>query len=299
MTVRPGPLAGKTCVVTGATSGIGLATAIALARLGGAVIGVGRDPARIAAALSLVANAASSVGAPAPRYERADFSLMREVAKLAERLGATTANIGVLVNCAGIYTARRSLSPEGLETQFAVNHLAPFFLTVSLLGSLESADSARVIVVSSGSHVPGRIHWGDPSMGRFYLGLKAYEQSKLANMLFSFELARRLGQASSVSVYTVDPGLVDTGMGQKHGLTPSSLFWRLRRRGGVAPEVPADDIAFLSSSPDVAGRTGLYWKGREPIASSRRAGDEEAGHRLWDLSEGIIAEALASNGAAR
>jgi NAD(P)-dependent dehydrogenase (short-subunit alcohol dehydrogenase family) len=284
---KSGGLSGKLCVVTGATSGIGLATARALARLGGRVVAVGRDQGRARAALRAL-SAETQEGESAPRYELADLSLMREVSALASRLSAAYEHIDVLVNCAGAYTARRVLTPEGLETQFAVNYLAPFLLTTSLLPRLTAAPAARIITVSSNSHYYGRICWRDPSLGRFYLGLWAYEQSKLAEVLFSYELVRRLGPDSPVAVYVADPGLVNTDMGQKQGFNASSLFWSLRRRAGASPEVPAGDIAFLASSEEVAGLTGLYWRDRRPKPSSRRSYDEAAARRLWALSERML-----------
>ena len=287
-----GKLSGKTCVVTGATSGIGLAVAKILTRQGGRVIGVGRTTERIASALRETAQEAAE-GTPPPQFEKADLSSLREVAALAKRLATGTKRIDVLVNCAGAYTSRRVLTPDGLETQFAVNYLASFLLTTSLLPQLEASPDARVITVSSNSHYYGRIHWGDPSLRRFYLGLWAYEQSKLADVLFSYELARRLGPNSPVTVYTADPGLVNTEMGQKHGLTPSGIFWSFRKRRGTSPDKPARAIAHLASSPETKGRTGLYWKDGVPQRSSRRSYREEDAKRLWAMSERIAARALA------
>jgi len=295
--VQPSSLSEKTCVVTGATSGIGLATARILARLEGRVIGVGRDADRAEAACGAVSLEAEGAGAPPPRYELADFSSLRKVFVLAERLAASAGRIDILVNCAGVFTASRALTPDGLETQFTVNHLAPFLLTTSLLPRLTAAPEARVITVSSDSHYYGRIRWRDPSLSRLYFGLWAYEQSKLANVLFSYELARRLGPESSVSVYAADPGLVNTEMGQKQGLTPSSVFWSLRRRTGTSPDLPAQAIAFLASSAEAARRTGLYWKNGEPKRSSRRSYDVEAARRLWALSEKLVERALTGENA--
>lgn len=292
MAVETGRLSGKICVVTGATSGIGLATARALARLGAQIVGVGRDPARTEAARLSTAEEAAAAGAPEPRFEQADLSSLREVSALAARLAAALDRIDILVQCAAAFTARRVPTREGLETQFAVNHLAAFLLTTSLLPRLQAAPEARVITVSSASHRAGRIHWRDPLLKRCYFGLRAYEQSKLANVLFTYELARRLGPGSTVSTYAADPGLVNTELGLKQGLSPSSLFWRLRRKGGTGPDAPAAALAFLASSEAAAGRSGLYWKDGRPLPSSRRSRDEAAAKRLWSLSERIVAQTL-------
>ena len=289
-------LQGKLCVVTGATSGIGRTAAVALARMGGRVIGVGRDEGRSAAALQELAATAAEAGAPAPAFELADLSSLRQTEELAARLSSSSSRLDVLVNCAGTFTARRVLTSEGFETQFAVNHLAPFLLTTSLLPLLLASPDGRVITVSSASHRLGRIHWKDPSLPWGYLGLRAYGQSKLANVLFTRELARRLGPGSSVTAYAVDPGLVNTDMGLKHGLSPSSLFWRLRRRGGTSPEVTAAFIALLAAAPETRRRSGLYWKDGREFLPSRRALDDGDARRLWDLSESMLKETLGRSG---
>lgn len=291
-------LKGKRCVVTGATSGIGYATVEALLGLGAELVFVGRDPGRTTAAAKAFESAAGKAGAPPPQQELADLSLMTEVADLASRLADSGKPIDALVNCAGVYTAKRTLTAEGLETQFAVNHLAPFLLTTKLLPAMSAG--SRIATVSSGSHYYGWIRWNDPSLEGKYLSLWAYEQSKLANVLFSYELARRLETGAlkagsgegKPTVFTIDPGLVNTDMGQKHARGLTGLFWSLRRRGGTSPARPASGIAALLSSPEAAGRTGLYWRDAVPLRSSRRSYDAAAARRLWELSEAIVEKAL-------
>lgn len=292
MAEKTGLLLGKTCVVTGATSGIGLAAAETLAGQGARVIGVGRNPERIEAALGRFKAAAVAVGAPEPSCEQADLSSLEDTRALADRLSASLKCIDVLVNCAGAFTARRTVSSEGLETQFTVNHLAPYLITTALLPRISASLDGRVILVSSDSHRFGRIRWEDPFRRRGYTGLGAYGQSKLANILFIRELSRRLGPGSRITAFAVDPGLVDTDMGLKHGLSLSSLVWRVRRRGGTSPDVPAACIAFLAGSREVRGRSGRYWKDGRELPPSRRALDETDARRLWDLSEGLIQETL-------
>ncbi len=301
-------LAGKRCLVTGATSGIGLAAACALAARGAAVTGLGRDKTRAARALERVRAAARSSGAPEPRYEILDLSSLSAVASWADNFVAsggggsgrsTARGLDILVNCAGLYSDRRTCTEEGYESQFAVNHLAHFCLTLGLLPLLELSPDARVITVSSGSHYYGRIRWqelerslrGEPARG-IYIGIRAYEQSKLANVLFSDRLARLHGAGSNLTVFTADPGLVNTDMGAKQGFSLGSLFWNLRRRGGTSPEQPAGALAWLAGEASLKGKTGLYWRDRAELTPSLRAQNHADADRLWSLSEAMVARAL-------
>lgn len=284
-------LSGKRALVTGSTSGIGLATARLLAKLGARVTLVGRDPSRGEAALDLIRTASALDRRGAHLLELADLSSMKECAALGERIAAA-GPLDILVNCAGAFTTRRTLTVDGFETQFAVNHLAAFVLGRALLPALEASGDGRFVIVSSDSHRPGRIHWSDPGFGRFYFGLRAYEQSKLANVLFARELAHRLGAESAVTVFALDPGLVDTAMGNKAGLSPSSLVWSLRRRAGTSTEVPAAAIAWLAATPQLKGRSGGYWKDGSEVEPSERARNDADARRLWDLSATMVSKAI-------
>jgi retinol dehydrogenase-12 len=167
-------------------------------------------------------------------------------------------HLDVLVNNAGVFSSAYRESADGIELQFAVNHLAAFLLTGELLAHLEAAPRARVICVSSGSHFTGRIHWENVCLTGRYFGLAAYDQSKLAALLFSYELACRLGPSSTVSTYAVDPGLVKTDIAAKGGGPLVTLIWRLRTRKGISPQEAADSIVFLASRPEVEDDTGMY-----------------------------------------
>ena len=274
-------------MVTGATSGIGYELARILAARGATVIGVGRDPARSAEAASRIS---AATGNDRVSFEVADLSSLAEVRALAERISARAARIDVLVNNAGCFAFRRRETVDGIESQFALNYLAGYLLTRLLLPRMTGAGSgsrsgARVIMVSSGSHYSGRVHWADVGLGRMYNGLAAYDQSKLAAVLFAAELARQLGPSSQVGTYAVDPGLVKTDIGMKGTGPLVRLVWRLRTRGGISPAEAAATVAFLALDPLIEGRTGLYWKGCRAIAPSKRALRREDARRLWELSE--------------
>ncbi|HTX72726.1 MAG TPA: SDR family NAD(P)-dependent oxidoreductase, partial [Rectinemataceae bacterium] len=267
-----GELAGARVLVTGATSGIGLATARHFARRGAAVIGVGRDVERSSRARALVDAAALAGGAPEPRFELADLSLMSSVADLAGRLAEQPGGLDIVAHVAGYYSDRRRLSAEGIELQWAVNHLAPFALTLRLLPLLEGRRRPKILVVSSESHYFGRIRWSDTSRRWAYVGILAYAQSKLANVLFVRELHRRYGER--IDSFAVDPGLVDTEVGGKHASGLTRLFWSMRSAAGDPPELPASLIVHLAAAAELDGRGGRYWRDRAERQPSARALEE-------------------------
>ncbi len=281
------PVSTKTYVITGATSGIGLACAELLTRQGATVIGVGRSSERCLAAqkrLSVLNPEAS------PVYLAADLAQQSQVRSLAARVqeivsaGGGCALDG-LVNNAGTFTYWLSLTPDGFETQWAVNYLAPFLLTWELLPLLQAAPMARVVTVSSGSHYGCRLNWQDLQLRRHYNGLRAYGNTKLADVLFTLELNRRLGPQSPVRAFAADPGLVKTDIGLKG--TPSLVrwVWKQRSAAGLDPEESARGIVFLLNEPSIQNSTEIYWKHAEPKPASRFSLDQEAAGRLWALSE--------------
>jgi retinol dehydrogenase-12 len=272
---------GKTCMVTGATSGIGFETALILAQRGARLIGVGRDPGRCA-------DAAVRIRAAVPgadvRFEAADLSSQAAVRGLAAGTRDREARLDVLVNNAGLFTFHRRESVDGIEMQLAVNHLAAFLLTHELLPLLQASPRARVVFVSSGSHFNGRIRFRDPGRRRFYSGLAAYEQSKLAVLMTAVELARQLGPEATIDTFAVDPGLVRTGIGGKDGSPIVRWVWSLRAGRGIEAREAAASVAWLATEPSIAGWTGRYWKERRAVPSSRRSTDREACRRLWAFS---------------
>ncbi len=280
-------LEGKTIVVTGATAGIGHATARALAARGAYVIGVGRSATR-----GLEAHNAILADYPGANlfFLVADLSSQRQVRDLAAAIRARLASAGepkidVLVNNAGAVSSWYVATEDGYELQFAVNHLAPFLLTHELMPLLRQAPAARIITVSSGSHRRARMHWSDVMYHRRYSCLLAYKQSKLANVLFTFELNRRLGASSRLRAYAVDPWLVNTEIGMKGTGGIEQWVWRRRKTNGVSPEQGAATIVFLAADPSVEGSCEFYWKDCRPAQPSPYARRAEEAARLWALSE--------------
>jgi NAD(P)-dependent dehydrogenase (short-subunit alcohol dehydrogenase family) len=194
------------------------------------------------------------------------------------------AGLDGLVNNAGVFTFWQTLTEEGFEMQWALNHLAPFLLTHELLPALRRAPQAKVVTVSSGSHYRTRLNWKDIQLLRRYNPLRAYKQTKLANVLFSTELNRRLGADSSIRAYAADPGLVNTDMGAKINSRLARWFWAYRRRLGIPVEESAAGIATLILDHTIDPSDEVYWKHGQPKPPNPYALDPEAGRRLWEIS---------------
>jgi NAD(P)-dependent dehydrogenase (short-subunit alcohol dehydrogenase family) len=272
-------LLGQVCVVTGATSGIGKAAAAALARQGAEIIVVGRDPGRAEA----TAAAIQADGAPPPKVEIADLARLDQVRALAGRLNQTLDRIDVLINNAGLVLNERQVTPDGYEHVFAVNHLAPFLLTNLLRPKLTASAPGRVITVSSDAHTAARLDLDDPNLEHGWSSWRSYSNSKLANILFTRELARRL-DGTGVTANCLHPGVVRTGFGRdarplmRAGITIAKPFM-------LSPERGADTIVYLASSPDVAAKTGGYYVKRQLREPSAAARDDGLARRLWEISE--------------
>ncbi len=276
-----GPMAGKTVLVTGGTSGIGKATAAGLAAMGARVGITGRDTARTRAAAAEVAAAA---GNPAVDPFSADLSSQAEVRRLAGEVAAAYPRLDVLVNNAGGFWATRRVTADGLEHTFAVNHLAPFLLTGLLLDRL----TARIVTVSSGAHAAGKIDFDDLQGERRYSGQRAYSQSKLANIMFSYELARRL-DGTGVTATVLHPGVVRTGFAAEDPSPVLKVFLPLIRVFLKTPAQGAATSIYLASSPAVEGVTGEYFADRKPKRSSPASYDTAAAARLWQVSLDLTA----------
>lgn len=276
---------GKVCMVTGATSGIGQVTAAALAAQGAHVIVVGRNRAK---AQQVVGEIRRQSGNDAVWYLLADFSDLQQVRELAAAFSAQYSQLDVLVNNAGTYFNTRHPAPGGVEMTFHVNHLAHFLLTNLLLDTLTASAPARIVNVTSRAHEYDNMDFDDLGFERSYFGMKAYARSKLANLLFTYELARRLA-GSGVTVNAVHPGGVATDIWRTNFPVLGPAIKWVMSLFALTPEEGADTLIYLASSPDVEGVTGKYFVEREAIASSPLSYDEQVAARLWEVSEQLTA----------
>lgn len=271
----------KICVITGATSGIGHGIAKGLATMNFKLILIGRDEQK---GKLVVDNLKMAAKNPDINYYTIDLCSQKQIRQVGEEIASRHPQIDVLINNAGVWTSRCELTDEKIEKQFAVNHLAYFLLTHLLYPNIARSADGRIINMGSDSHKYGKINFDDLNLQHAYHGLKAYGQSKLANLLFTYQL-HRLKKEQHVSVYCVQPGLVKTDIGVKHTNPFHSFMWKLRRLGGMTPEKAAETAIYLATSPEVAGLSGFYWDRCKPKPSSVRSRNEEDAARLWKMSE--------------
>jgi NAD(P)-dependent dehydrogenase (short-subunit alcohol dehydrogenase family) len=272
-------MTGRICVITGATRGIGRAAGEGLVRLGASVVLICRrqeDGEEVSRELR-------SFAAVPPEVVVADLSSQASIRSAAERIRSSWPRLHVLINNAGVFTRRRELTVDGLETQFAVNHLAYFLLTNLLLNQLKAGARSRIINVASGAHAGAAIDFQDLEGERGYHGSEAYAQSKLANILFTYELARRL-RGSGVTANCLHPGVIATKLLAAYMGVPAA-GGALARTFGARPEQGAETILYLASSEEVEGVSGKYFSQGKAVKSSPESYDEAAARRLWEISE--------------
>jgi NAD(P)-dependent dehydrogenase (short-subunit alcohol dehydrogenase family) len=279
-----GLMVGKTILITGGTSGIGKATAVGLAALGAVVAITGRDLVRAKAAASDIAQAS---GNQAIDVFAADMSSQAEVRRLARDVLDTYPRLDVLVNNVGGFWGTRHVTADGLEHTFAVNHLGPFLLTHLLLDRLKASAPARIVTVSSGAQSMGKLKFEDLQGERNYSGQKAYNQSKLANVMFTYELARRLN-GTGVTATVLHPGVVRTAFATEDASPIWKILLPVVRPFLKSPQQGAATSIFLASSPQLEGVTGKYFVNSKPRSSYKSSYDTGAAARLWQVSSELV-----------
>jgi len=271
--------AGRTFLITGATAGIGLVTARTLAEQGDTLAMVGRNPEKGEA---LAARIRAMTGNSQVYYYNSDLSVQAEVRQLADKFLSQHDRLDVLVNNAGGIFLRRQLTVDGIEMTIALNHLSYFLLTNLLLDILKASAPARIINVSSGAHRNRKMNFDDLQFKRGFRLFKAYGQSKLANVLFTYELARRL-EGTWVTANALHPGLVSTNIAQDNGWV-FRLLQPVILRNARTPEEGAATSIYLATSPEVAEVSGCYFYDKKATPSSPASYDEDAARQLWEIS---------------
>jgi NAD(P)-dependent dehydrogenase (short-subunit alcohol dehydrogenase family) len=274
----------KIVLVTGANSGMGKATCIELAKLGAKVIMVCRDKQRGSEALEEVKVQSKN---PSVELMLCDLGSINEIREFTKDFKSKFQKLDILINNAGVILPGKHKTKDGLELQFGVNHLGHFFLTNELLDLIKNSPSGRIINVSSGAHKIGRIHFEDINLDKNYTSWRAYAQSKLANILFTYELARRL-KGTKVTANCLHPGAVATSMGINRKTGFGTLITGMLKPFFQTPREGADTAIYLATSKEVEGVTGKYFYKKKPINSSKLSNDEYLAEKLWQFSEKLI-----------
>jgi retinol dehydrogenase 12 len=277
----------KLCLITGATSGIGKETAKSLAQMDARVILAARNLEKAGRVVSEINNLTGKNNVEAMIV---DLSSLSDIKRFAAEFSSKFDRLDVLINNAGIWETKRKESADGIELTFAVNHLAPFLLTNELLGLIQKTKASRIINVASEAHRYGSISFDDPELKQSYSHMKAYSQSKLANVLFTKELMRKL-HGKDVTVNALHPGVVATNLFQNMGKIVSglgSLFM-------ITPQKGAQTSVYLASSFEVANTTGEYFKNKKIVKSSKESNNPVVAAKLWQLSEDYVSRVLSGS----
>ena len=272
---------GKVCVVTGSGSGIGYETARALAGFKAKVIVINRNGGK---SQQVAEKLRTETGNENIQGFGMDLSSQRSIRQGCAEILKTNPVIDVLVNNAGTWYSKLTFTEENIETVFAVNHLAYFLVTHLLLPALMKSEDPRIINVSSDSHFQAKMHFKDINLINKYHGLRSYAQSKLANVLFTYEFERRKPEAKP-SIYCVQPGLVKTNIGLKNTVSLHGIAWKIRRLAGVKPEEGAATSIYLASSDEIKNQSGKYLEKYKPKKSSKASYNKVDAKLLWELSE--------------
>jgi len=276
----------KICLITGSTSGIGKATAASLAAKGAIIIITGRNEGK---GEQVVAEIKSRMTNHNIFFEYGDLSNLQSVVDLAYRLNKNYPKLDVLINNAGSFTEKRQYTKDGIEMQFGINHIAHFLLTHLVMPSLKKSDAARIINVSSDAHYRGNINFKDLYGEEKYVPFKIYAQSKLANILFTYELARRLEDDNLTHITTnvLHPGEIKTQFVEKNGNTLYKIGWKLAKPLMQSIEQGATTSVYLASAKQMEGKTAQYWSKMKKKKSSKISYDEQVADRLWNVSRAL------------
>lgn len=279
---------GKTVIVTGATNGIGEITALELARQGAEVVVVSRSNAKLENTVNKIK---SETGNQDVSYIQGDLSSLAEIRQVADEFLQTHNRLDVLVNNAGAYFSNRQESVDGNEMTFALNYLNYFLLTNLLLDVLkqtaQETGDARIVNVSSAAHSGSKVNFDDIQANNGYSGFGRYGESKLMNLLFTYELAQQL-EGTNVTANALHPGFVNTGFGMNNGGWMSKILGVLQSVVAISPEKGAETNIYLASSPKVRGISGKYWDKKAQKKSSDASHDTQAQKRLWQISEDLV-----------
>jgi retinol dehydrogenase 12 len=271
----------KICLVTGANEGIGFEVSRGLAAKGAKVVMLCRNEAKGKAAQSEIAKSTGNI----PDLMICDLSSQADIRRFGEAFNAAYPRLDVLIHNAGAFFSECRKSSEGIELQFAINHLAPFLLTHLLIGKMKIAGpGARIVVTSSNGHFGGKINFEDHNLEKKYSGLRAYMQSKIGNVLFTFELARRLKDCD-ITVNCLHPGVVKTSIAQKESKGFARFVWGLLKPFMLSLEKGAATTLYLATSPEAAQFTGKYFVKCKPKTADKSAYDEKLAAKTWELSE--------------
>jgi len=283
--VKDKPLLDRVCIVTGATSGIGKATALALAGLGASLVVVGRDAEKCATTVDYVQ---LETGSEHVEFIVADLSSQQEIRRLAKEFTSRHKQLAVLVNNAGASYGKRRESVDGIEMTFALNHVGCFLLTNLLLDTLKASAPSRIINVSSDVHREVSLDFDDLQASGRFNGYEAYKKSKLANVLFTYELARRL-DGTGVTANAVAPGLAKSSLGLQDGGISALVKRVINVLMGVSSEEAAQTSIYAASAPELEGVSGKYFVKMKEVPSSAASYDEAAAVRLWQISADLTA----------
>jgi NAD(P)-dependent dehydrogenase (short-subunit alcohol dehydrogenase family) len=273
-------MTGKTCLITGGNSGIGKATALGLAKTGANVVIVSRGKEKGEAALTEIV---AKSGNRNVELMLADMSSQDSIRSLASDFKAGHEKLHLLVNNAGVYLTKRITTVDGLESTFAINHLGPFILTNLLIDLLKASAPSRIVNVTSDAHRGAKVNFEDLQGEKKFSGWQAYSQSKLAMILFTHELAKRL-DGTGITVNSAHPGVVRTNFARNNGGLVAFGFG-LMHVFFISPETSAKRILYVATSPDLEGVTGMYFTKMHAAKSSQESYDDDSARRLWQISE--------------